>query len=414
MSDDVRVGIGFDAHAFAEGRPLVLAGVRIAHDRGLVGHSDADLICHAVTDALLGASGGDDIGAIFPSDDAGLEGASSIELLRLVWAGLAHDGWEIRNVDAIVIMQEPRLAPHREAMRESLAAGPRDRHCACDGAGIDHRLPRLRRARRGCRVSCRGAAGAAMTVPGVVSFDLDETLWEFLPMMDGALQATLEQLEARRPGLRGAITIEELHRVRAHVAASQQGTFEELRQESFRQVLEAHGETDPDLPAWMVATWMEARLTSVVLHPDVEPALEQLVDAGHVLGAITNGNFPIVRLPLATTFAFIVHAEHVGAFKPAAEPFLHAVQVGGRRSGSVGPCRRRHRDRCSGRPVGGHAGGLDQSKRRDAAARGRTGRRAAVVGGPARGRGASAGGLRSAAWEPGGVGADLDQPVVLE
>ena len=166
-----------------------------------------------------------------------------------------------------------------------------------------------------------------MTMPGVVSFDLDETLWEFLPMMDGALQATLEQLEARRPGLRGAITIEELHRVRAHVAASQQGTFEELRQESFRQVLEAHGETDPDLPAWMVATWMEARLTSVVLHPDVEPALEQLVDAGHVLGAITNGNFPIVRLPLATTFAFIVHAEHVGAFKPAAEPFLHAVKL---------------------------------------------------------------------------------------
>lgn len=122
MSDDLRVGIGFDAHAFAEGRPLVLAGVRIAHDRGLVGHSDADLICHAVTDALLGASGGDDIGAIFPSDDAGLEGASSLELLRLVWAGLAHDGWEIRNVDAIVIMQEPRLAPHREAMRTSLAA----------------------------------------------------------------------------------------------------------------------------------------------------------------------------------------------------------------------------------------------------------------------------------------------------
>ncbi len=72
MSDDLRVGIGFDAHAFAEGRPLVLAGVRIAHDRGLVGHSDGDLICHAVTDALLGASGGDDIGAIFPSDDAGL------------------------------------------------------------------------------------------------------------------------------------------------------------------------------------------------------------------------------------------------------------------------------------------------------------------------------------------------------
>jgi HAD superfamily hydrolase (TIGR01509 family) len=166
-----------------------------------------------------------------------------------------------------------------------------------------------------------------MTQRAVVSFDLDETLWEFLPMMDGALRATLEALEARRPELRGAIPIEELHRVRGDVAATQEGTFEDLRRESFRQVLEAHGETDPELPAWMVATWMDARLTSVVLHPDVEPALEQLTAAGHVLGAITNGNFPVARLPLASTFAFIVHAEHVGAFKPAAEPFLHAISL---------------------------------------------------------------------------------------
>ena len=108
-----------------------------------------------------------------------------------------------------------------------------------------------------------------MTARAVVSFDLDETLWEFLPMMDGALRATLEALEARRPQLRGAITLEELHRVRGRVAATQQGTYEQLRQESFRQVLEAHGETDPELPPWMVATWMDARVTSVVLHPDV-------------------------------------------------------------------------------------------------------------------------------------------------
>ncbi len=165
------------------------------------------------------------------------------------------------------------------------------------------------------------------TAPGVVSFDLDETLWEFLPMMDGALQATLDALEARHPELRGTITIDELHRIRAHVAATQEGTFEELRQESFRQVLEAHGLVEPGVPEWMVRTWMDSRLTSVVLHPDVEPALRQLARAGHVLGAITNGNFPVARLPLAASFSFIVHAEHVGAPKPAADPFLHAVRL---------------------------------------------------------------------------------------
>jgi 2-C-methyl-D-erythritol 2,4-cyclodiphosphate synthase len=122
MTDQLRVGIGFDAHAFADGRRLVLAGVEIPSPRGLEGHSDADLVSHAVTDALLGAAGGEDIGALFPSDDPGLEGASSIELLRRAWAGLAGDGWSIVNVDAIVIMQAPRLAPHRDAMREALAA----------------------------------------------------------------------------------------------------------------------------------------------------------------------------------------------------------------------------------------------------------------------------------------------------
>ena len=122
MSERLRVGIGFDAHAFADGRRLVLAGVEIPSTRGLAGHSDADLISHAVTDALLGAAGGADIGELYPSDDPALEGASSLELLRRAWATLAERGWSIVNVDAIVIMQEPRIAPYRSAMREALSA----------------------------------------------------------------------------------------------------------------------------------------------------------------------------------------------------------------------------------------------------------------------------------------------------
>jgi 2-C-methyl-D-erythritol 2,4-cyclodiphosphate synthase len=119
--DDLRVGIGFDAHAFAEGRPLVLAGVTIPADRGLEGHSDADLVSHAVTDALLGAAGMEDIGHLFPSDDPALAGASSIALLGQAWERVRAAGWALVNVDAIVIMQAPRLAPHRDAMRARLA-----------------------------------------------------------------------------------------------------------------------------------------------------------------------------------------------------------------------------------------------------------------------------------------------------
>ncbi len=121
MSDDLRVGIGFDAHAFAHGRALVLAGVTIPGECGLEGHSDADLICHAVTDALLGASGGEDIGALFPSEDEGLRGAASVDLLARAWDRIRAGGWRLVNVDAIVIMQAPRLSPHRQAMRDRLA-----------------------------------------------------------------------------------------------------------------------------------------------------------------------------------------------------------------------------------------------------------------------------------------------------
>lgn len=121
-ADALRVGIGFDAHAFAAGRRLILAGVEIPAERGLEGHSDADLVSHAVTDALLGAAGMEDIGHLFPSDDPALLGAASIELLRQAWEQVRTRGWELVNVDAIVIMQAPRIAPHREAMRASLAA----------------------------------------------------------------------------------------------------------------------------------------------------------------------------------------------------------------------------------------------------------------------------------------------------
>ena len=118
----LRVGTGIDVHAFEAGGRLVLAGVDIEHTHGLVGHSDADLVAHAVTDALLGGAGLADIGTYFPSEDASLEGANSMELLAKVVAMLDERGCELINVDCVVAMQSPKLAPHREAMIANLAA----------------------------------------------------------------------------------------------------------------------------------------------------------------------------------------------------------------------------------------------------------------------------------------------------
>ena len=148
-------------------------------------------------------------------------------------------------------------------------------------------------------------------------------------MMDGALRATLAALEERRPDLRGAVDVAELHRVRAQVAAEQHGSFEDLRRESFRRVLADHGVVEEGLPEWMVATWMDARVTSVVLHPDVEPALVAAGRGRSRAGGDHQRQFPVDRLPLAETFAFIVHAERVGDPKPAADAFLHAVELSG-------------------------------------------------------------------------------------
>jgi 2-C-methyl-D-erythritol 2,4-cyclodiphosphate synthase len=118
---EYRVGSGFDAHAFEEGVPLVLGGVRIEHPRGLAGHSDGDVLAHALTDAVLGAAGLEDIGALFPSDDPALVGADSLELLRTAWERVRADGWRLANADVVLIGEEPRLAPHRNSMRARLA-----------------------------------------------------------------------------------------------------------------------------------------------------------------------------------------------------------------------------------------------------------------------------------------------------
>ena len=118
----LRVGQGFDVHPVVTGRPLVLAGVHVPAPFGLEGHSDADVVAHAVTDALLGATARGDIGDRFGTDDPALAGAASMVLLRTVVTELAEDGWRPGNVDVTVVAERPRLAPHRRAMREGLAA----------------------------------------------------------------------------------------------------------------------------------------------------------------------------------------------------------------------------------------------------------------------------------------------------
>ena len=118
-----RTGIGIDSHAFADGRKLVLGGVEIPHERGLLGHSDADVLAHAITDALLGAAGLGDIGRHFPDTDPQFSGADSMVLLAEAARRVREAGWKIGNVDSTVIAQAPKLAPHIPAMRERIAQG---------------------------------------------------------------------------------------------------------------------------------------------------------------------------------------------------------------------------------------------------------------------------------------------------
>ncbi|HUH13331.1 MAG TPA: 2-C-methyl-D-erythritol 2,4-cyclodiphosphate synthase [Longimicrobiales bacterium] len=121
MSALPAVGIGYDSHRFAPGRPLVLGGLTIPHEQGLAGHSDGDAVCHAITDALLGAAGLGDIGAHFPPDDERWRDADSLALLRRVVVLLGERALVAGNVDVTVVCEAPRLGPHREPMRARLA-----------------------------------------------------------------------------------------------------------------------------------------------------------------------------------------------------------------------------------------------------------------------------------------------------
>lgn len=121
MSGAPRTGLGYDCHRFAAGRRLVLGGVELEHERGLAGHSDADVLTHAVIDALLGAAALGDIGQHFPDTDERYRDADSLELLRATMAMLSERGLSVVNVDATVIIERPKLAPAREQIRASLA-----------------------------------------------------------------------------------------------------------------------------------------------------------------------------------------------------------------------------------------------------------------------------------------------------
>jgi len=119
--NDIRVGHGFDVHAFAENRKLIIGGVDIPHDLGLAGHSDADVLLHAICDALLGAAGLGDIGRHFPDTDAAFAGIDSRILLRRVAGQLQQRGWRVGNVDATIIAQAPKMAPHIARMTAHIA-----------------------------------------------------------------------------------------------------------------------------------------------------------------------------------------------------------------------------------------------------------------------------------------------------
>lgn len=137
----LRVGHGYDVHRLVAGRALILGGVTVPFDRGLLGHSDADVLTHAVMDALLGAAALGDIGQLFPDSDAAYAGADSIALLERVTALLREHGWQVGNVDATVVAQAPRLAPYIPEMRRRLAeAMGLDVDCVSVKATTEERL----------------------------------------------------------------------------------------------------------------------------------------------------------------------------------------------------------------------------------------------------------------------------------
>ena len=117
----IRIGQGYDVHKFEENRPLIIGGVTIPHDRGLAGHSDADVLLHTITDAALGAIGEGDIGRHFPDTDAAFKDADSAVLLEKVWAIVTERGYKLGNIDCTVIAEKPKMSPHIEAIRKRVA-----------------------------------------------------------------------------------------------------------------------------------------------------------------------------------------------------------------------------------------------------------------------------------------------------
>ena len=117
-----RIGLGYDVHAFATGRKLIIGGVDIPYEKGLDGHSDADVLVHAVMDALVGALRAGDIGKLFPDTDPAYEGADSLKLLEQVGRLVRSEGWRIVDIDTVLMIQEPKMAPHRKQMRANIAA----------------------------------------------------------------------------------------------------------------------------------------------------------------------------------------------------------------------------------------------------------------------------------------------------
>jgi 2-C-methyl-D-erythritol 2,4-cyclodiphosphate synthase len=122
MRPALRVGVGYDSHRLVEGRPLTLGGVQIPFERGLLGHSDGDALLHAIGDALCGAAGLPDIGQMFPDTDSEWQDADSWKLLHLISQRVLVAGWQVENVDAVVIAQRPKLSPHIGVMRERIAS----------------------------------------------------------------------------------------------------------------------------------------------------------------------------------------------------------------------------------------------------------------------------------------------------
>lgn len=117
----IRVGQGFDVHKFEEGRQLIIGGITIPHDRGLVGHSDADVLLHTITDAALGAIGEGDIGRHFPDTDAAFKDADSAVLLEKIWEVVSERGYKLGNIDCTVIAERPKMSPHIEAIQTRVA-----------------------------------------------------------------------------------------------------------------------------------------------------------------------------------------------------------------------------------------------------------------------------------------------------